>query len=563
MPDGVPLREALALPALQQVRVLAGAAGLSRPVRYVNVMEVPDILDWVKPDELLLTTAYPLRDDRAALAELVPRLAERGLAGLAVKPARYLDAVPAVMLDAADRLAFPLLELPPETALADIINAVLGLILNAQAVRLERTAAVHERFTRIVLSGGGPREIVHALADLLGRPVAMLDAHGDPLARSPGYTADPPPILSGEPPPAARPDVHTAEPTPASNAQPQPPSETHTPHPTTASNRDPLAPPITAFAIQAGPELLGQALVQADPASLSDDERMAVEQAATVAALRLVQARAVAEADRRFQAVCLDELVTGHLTDRAVLSERAEAFGWDLSRPRVVLLAEIEALDGRRFAELAGTPEEAWACRRLAEAARAAVGRAAIVWERSAGVAVLAPADDPHAANLRHTGLALQAAARQRLPECVMSVGIGRARHDPLELQASYEEAKRSLLIGRQAIGPGEVVAFEHLGLSRLLLSCPASERAAFREASLGPLLAYERGHPHADLRLTLEAFFATNRNLSRTARALYVHYNTVKYRLERLEALLGPFVDDPERSATLELALRPEFRVG
>ena len=96
---GVPLREALALPALRNARVLAGAAGLGHAVRYVNVMEVPDIIDWVKPDELLLTTAYPLRDDRAGLADLVPRLAERGLAGLAVKPARYLDAVPQVMLD--------------------------------------------------------------------------------------------------------------------------------------------------------------------------------------------------------------------------------------------------------------------------------------------------------------------------------------------------------------------------------------------------------------------------------------------------------------------------------
>src|SRR5918911_1770654 len=98
MAEGVPLRDALALPALSRARVVAGAAGLGRPVRYVNVMEVPDILDWVKPDELLLTTAYPLRDDRSGLVELVPRLAERGLAGLAVKPARYIDAVPPVML---------------------------------------------------------------------------------------------------------------------------------------------------------------------------------------------------------------------------------------------------------------------------------------------------------------------------------------------------------------------------------------------------------------------------------------------------------------------------------
>jgi purine catabolism regulator len=43
---------------------------------------------------------------------------------------------------------------------------------------------------------------------------------------------------------------------------------------------------------------------------------------------------------------------------------------------------------------------------------------------------------------------------------------------------------------------------------------------------------------------------------VAETARALFVHYNTVKYRLERLERLLGAFVDDPAGRQTLELAV-------
>ena len=60
MINGVSLREALKLAPLQKTAVVGRAAGLDRIVRHVNVMEVPDILSWVKPDELLLTTAYPL-----------------------------------------------------------------------------------------------------------------------------------------------------------------------------------------------------------------------------------------------------------------------------------------------------------------------------------------------------------------------------------------------------------------------------------------------------------------------------------------------------------------------
>ncbi len=75
------LREAMKLvEPLKKSKVLAGDQGLDNAVQSVNVMEVPDILEWVRPGELLVTTMYPLRDDAAALKTLVPQLADKGLA---------------------------------------------------------------------------------------------------------------------------------------------------------------------------------------------------------------------------------------------------------------------------------------------------------------------------------------------------------------------------------------------------------------------------------------------------------------------------------------------------
>ncbi len=85
------LREALTIAEpLRRAKVVAGERGLDNVVQSVNVMEVPNILDWVHPGELLVTTMYPLRDDAAAVETLVPRLAEKGLAGLAVTPDSYI-----------------------------------------------------------------------------------------------------------------------------------------------------------------------------------------------------------------------------------------------------------------------------------------------------------------------------------------------------------------------------------------------------------------------------------------------------------------------------------------
>lgn len=146
--------------------------------------------------------------------------------------------------------------------------------------------------------------------------------------------------------------------------------------------------------IQVGSELHGAVVTLAEEGTLGDEESEAVEHAATVAALRLVQARAVAEADQRFQAVCLEELVTGHVADRGILRERYVAFGWDLSVPRAVLVAELEEIDGKQLARMAGTAEEATARHRFFEAARSSLRRDAIVWERIAEV--LGPFVDDH-----------------------------------------------------------------------------------------------------------------------------------------------------------------------
>jgi purine catabolism regulator len=527
MTAGVPLRAVLELPPLRDARVVAGAGGLDRPVRHVNVMEVPDILRWVNPDELLLTTAYPLRNDPAALLDLVPGLSAKGLAGLALKPARYIDAIPQAMLESADALDFPLIELPHDSSFNDIINSVLTVILNTQAARLQRTAEIHERFTAIVLGGGGLPQIAEALAAAIDRPIVIVDAQRQVQTTTGGAEA-----LARDAAGLAGLDAEVGS--------------TGAPTRLAVGAHEAFAQPI-----QAGSERFGAILAVGD-GDLADDQVDALEYAATVAALRQVQARVVAEADRRFESVCLEELVTGHV-DRAVLLERAAAFKWDLSIARAVVLVRLDARGGQPFAQLAGTSEEATVRRRLADTARTAFGRQAITWERSAEVAALVAA--PHEATAAESAGRLVAEWGRIEPSTAISAGIGRVVSDPLRLAESYREARRALEIGAWAAGPGQVTDFRDLGVDRLLIGLPDAELADFEATILRPLLDHDARH-RTELVATVEAYLAT-RNAAAAARRLFVHYNTMKNRLRLVEEVLGWSLDDPDRSLALGIALR------
>ena len=85
-------------------------------------------------------------------------------------------------------------------------------------------------------------------------------------------------------------------------------------------------------------------------------------------------------------------------------------------------------------------------------------------------------------------------------------------------------------------------------------------EVKAFYEELLGPLLSYENGE---ELIRTLYAYFERNGNLKKTANALYIHRNTLLYRLERIQEITGLNLDNPETRLALQLTLRIHKMLG
>jgi len=494
----------LALPVLKDARLVAGAAGGGRGIDGVSVMADPQTLDHVPPGYLLLASSYTLGPDEAALVALVPRLVEQSIAGLLFKPGDSLQHIPESMGKVADDLGFPLVEVPEDIPLNDIAAAALAAVLDHQAARLQRAAEIHERFTEVILSGGATRDVAMTLHRFLERRVAVVDPGGAVVVAAP---------------PGAWPGV---------------------------SDDAPGAAGVLEYPIEVEGERFGTLIVEVDPDGLDDEGKVAVERAAVAIALRQVQARALAEAHESFIAVSLEELVSGQLRDRETLNERAATLGWDLERPRTVLLA---VPDGP-----AAAPTET-TLRVLAAAARAALGQDAIVWVRSQGVAALIAPASPDPADRHQLVVALQREAAARLGDITVGLGVGRPVPDPLQLATSLREAMLALEVGRWQEGPGAARLFDELGMERLLVGCSEADLESFVDQTLGALRDYDQSSD-GELVATLRAWIDT-RSVAETARRVFAHYNTIRKRLERIEELLGPVLTDSRRLLDLAIALR------
>jgi purine catabolism regulator len=263
-------------------------------------------------------------------------------------------------------------------------------------------------------------------------------------------------------------------------------------------------------------------------------------------AMRLAQSTAVAAAEERFAALSLEELISGHTTSAAEIAERAATFGWDLHRPRAVLLASIDppVSDADLLGPLAT----------IAAAARATLGREAIVWTRTATIAALLAPDTDDPVERRRLAEGLRHELNERVRSVTVSIGVGRRVDSAASLSRSFAEASRAVDVGRWAKGRHVTEVFDHLGLERLLASTPTEELGEFVRHAIGPLVDHDREHD-GDLVETLAVWLDT-RNMAEAARRLHIHYNTMKNRLERVEAVLGPLLADAARSLECEVAI-------
>lgn len=152
MTDYPTVEEVLALSAFSGCRILGGSAGCQRRVRGVNLTDTPDYARWLSPGELLLTTGFALAGDEAAIEALLPTAAERGLAGVGIKPGRFLpDPLPGSLVREADRLGLPLIALPGDARFA-ALSAAVSREIARRKIPSEQARRLEE-YVRHLLSG--------------------------------------------------------------------------------------------------------------------------------------------------------------------------------------------------------------------------------------------------------------------------------------------------------------------------------------------------------------------------------------------------------------------------
>lgn len=523
------VRNVLTLLVSRDARLVAGASGLERRVTWACHMRARlPAFESLQGGELALLALTQLRRLNENLSRLLKSLHQAGVAVVAVA-ASSEEALGDEAKTLADQLHLPLILLPAHVLIEEIEREVITFVVSFRD-EIEREATeIAQQLVQLSVHGAGIEGVCQHLATCRGKWVVVQDAdHQVRLQVTPAQIE-----------PLSLPHTLTDE----------------------ALRLRGLTRVVEP--IPSRHEIVGYLSLIGSESDFDYLERIVLGKVTPILAIEVARERERSEVESRYQVEAFTDVLHGHYQQPEEMLARARLLGYDLTLPQVVTLFEVACPE--QESSLENTLAQ-WGKRIRDELLRTWQHCWVLLEPRKVTALLPLPKMGIHENPEAERASEINTYARlERLMARVLSgkddgtklpvysCGMGRIAHDLQAIPLSLREAQQALDIGRHLFGESHLHSFARLGIYRLLFYLnDHQEMHTFYYEMLGPLLNHDTTYIE-----TLEGFFRCNGNLSEMARTMHFHRNSLLYRLNRIEALLGHSLEDPDLRLSLQIALK------
>jgi len=420
----------------------------------------------------------------------------------------------------------------------EVTRAISENIVHERYKLMQQSLQIHNTLTQLVLMGDDLNALAKALAELVQCPVTIEDPALRLLAYAPWGEIDRArheSILQRRTPPALftelerrgilsrlRQSLHPVRVPPL---------------PEQGLTLERVVAPIVV-----GREIHGYVWLIFKDRPVNELGMIAIEHAATVAALILLKQKAIYETEQRLKGSLLNELLEGKSRFKSKLLEKARHFDRSLTQSQS---QQILILRQNNSGDLSNLSR--WVEQKIREQRQSG-----LVVERGKNLILLLQSCQTE----EGVRLAQRLWEEGKKVGYLFSVGIGRAYQEWESLSDSYEEAREALETGPSLLGE-EVVSFDDLGLLHWLHHLPLEVREKNRFSQIVLTMADHDAQRGGELLKTLETYLDTGRNVQEAAKRLFLHRNTVRQRLSKIEALCHLQLSDPLTCLNLHVAVK------
>ncbi|ALV21432.1 PucR family transcriptional regulator [Carnobacterium antarcticum] len=534
------LKELLEIPRFSNIRVLNTHADLSKEVDTIEITETPDVALYLPKNTFLLTTAMAFKDDPKKLCAFIQSLYELPAAGLGIKLGRFISELDEEVIAFADSLNFPLLQIPSTVTLGTVSHQLLSYIWNQQTDKLYYALDIQKKFSNMMIKDADLQALISHLGTILKRPVMLVNPFTEIVAESRHFQQDL--IFANYQHQQLIPFLKKVQ-----------KMDKESSFLFEIDNDNKLLVSVFPIKINAYfPYLL--VIFKADQIPYPFSQ-FAIEQANTVLSHTLYKNLKITESNLQLRETFFYQLTqeTNQIKKLDInWLDYGKDYGLVDSSTYTIIIVNFENHESNLIDKELETDRYhltyEWLERQLSNH-----------FEN----ALLFPIKDTicYGILLQKSEQALKDKLylihhqlKERLP-ISLHFSIGNEVSEITSIHFSYDEAKETYKIVSQN-EPLEIIHYyQTQGFSKLIENTPLGQVEHFCITTLKKL-AFPINEMDKELRKTLKVYLESQCDITLTSKLLFIHRNTVKYRIAKCEELFEMPVNDPDLSLKLRLAL-------
>lgn len=532
------LKDLLNIPRFSDIKLITpNLVRLDMPIKSVEITETPDIEHYVTEDCLLLTTAMVYQGKQDELIPLIDSLIRAKAVGLGIKVGRFLGSLDEQVIAYAASVDFPIIEIPDQYSLGSLLHQFLDLIWGTRHEELSFALDIQKSFSDLLIQDASNKIVIEQFSKMVKTPVILLNPYwkilthsihfNDSNNRADYYTQQIYDELKASDKDGGsfiikdvkRKDLHVS----------LVPIKVYSnfPHYLIILNPEHIPYPISNFAI---------------------------EQASMVLSYILFKNERVADSKYAQEADFYKELIDYSAQNQHKAPDRLMNTKFGYIKSNYYQIVHVYDRSVLKLSKLTPYGEELllMASRWLRQNIKQYFPDGLVFYFDQSKEIVLMIQAKP--ARLDEILMTIRQDISEYLPlQLLFSVGnaypnLGQIDQSHTQAHLVFEERKTQQL-------SEPIITYENKGMFHLFNHLEHNDVRFFCQTILQEL-AYPEDASLIELRKTLHVYLNSQCEIARTASALFVHRNTVKYRIQRVEEILAISVSSPENSLNLRIAL-------
>ena len=533
------LAEVLALPRFSDLQLLSSHSNLTQPLESVEITETPDVADFIPKNVMILTTAMIYKDDQEKLKPFIDSLKQAECTALGIKVGRFLDEISPEIVAYASAVDLPLIKIPSTQPLGGLLHEIVGYLRDSKTEQMSAAFDIQKRFSTLLMQDVDATRFIAEFAKILNAPIILLSPWQQVIAHSNYFYGNQKSAeffikqLSKDhfQQLAQEKKIFRLQDERQENIQ------------------------VAGFPIRVNDYFPYYLLVLSPEQIPYPISEFAIDQAILVLTFMLFKNQKIAESFEHLKTDFLDRLLDTHQEALSKHQNWLELWkNYRLINSDYYQLAIVYGVTKPenethiRYQQAEGQLIFQWLKEQLPEI----LPDVALfkLKNQNKSILIFQSKKNDHLMILQNLAERLQ----QALP-ITIRFALGNAYENLEDLPNSYIEASSTLEASLHAQKPATVQLFHPKGLAGLFEKIGTEDVEYFCQQQLKEL-AYPTEPTLQELRKNLKVFLDFNCEITKTANALYLHRNTIKYRMNQCEKLLDTSIQEPETSLLLRVAL-------